>query len=103
MRKPSEIKKEIVDVLAQKLKDEGTYFRKSDIRCYKTKTGFDIIIKDYEHIPFHLTMEEDDYFGKCVFIRTPFDEDCAIFKYGKTEFPIYTATLSLGYYIGTRF
>ena len=100
---PTEIKNEIKDVLSQKLKDEGTYFRKSDIRCKQTKTGYQIVIKDYDHIPFTLTFEEDDYFGKCIFIRTPFDEDCIIFKYGKTEYPLYTSMLSLGYYIATRF
>ena len=95
--------REIKEILATKLREEGTYFKKSDISVKATKSGFLIVIKDYEHIPFKLTMEEDDYFGKCVFIQTPGEEDSVVFKYGKTEYPIFTAILSLGYYIGTRF
>lgn len=94
---------EIKDTLASKLKAEGTYFTKSDISVRKTKTGYRIIIKDYEHIPFTVTLEDDDYFDKCVIIRTPFDEDCIIFTNATYDYPIWTSILSLGYYIATRF
>jgi hypothetical protein len=98
--------KELKDILADKLKSEGTYFTKKHIHATKTKTGFKVIIDDYEHIPFTIHMEEDDYFGKCVFVQTPYDceaEECIAFRYSKNEYPLYEAILCLGYYIGTRF
>ena len=94
---------EIKNTLAEKLQNEGTYFQKSDISVTATKTGYRIIIKDYEHIPFTVTLDDDDYFGKCVFITTPFDEDCIIFNSATHDYPIWTSILSLGYYIGSRF
>ena len=94
---------EIKATLAEKLHDEGTYFTKSDISVKSTKTGYRIVIKDYEHIPFTVTLEEDDYFGKCVYINTPFDEDCIVFNSATNDYPIWTSILSLGYYIANRF
>jgi len=92
---------EIKEILASKLHDEGCYFTKSDISVRKTSTGYKIVIKDYEHIPFKVTLEEDEYFGKCVFVRT--DDETVTFRYSKKDYPMYEAMLSLGYYIGTRF
>lgn len=94
---------ELKDILAQKLHEEGTYFTKADIKAQKTKTGFKVVIADYEHIPFTIHMEEDDYFGKCVFITTPFYQDSITFKYSKKEYPLFEALLSLGYHIGNCF
>lgn len=94
---------ELKDILASKLKDEGTYFTKKHIKAQKTKNGFKVIIEDYEHIPFLINMEEDDYFGKCVFIQTPFEEECISFRYSKHEYPLFESILYLGYYIGSRF
>ena len=94
---------ELKEILADKLMSEGTYFTKSHITARKTKDGFKVVIEDYEHIPFNIHMEEDDYFGKCVFVQTPFDEDCIIFRYSKSEYPLCESILSLGYYIGSRF
>ena len=94
---------EMKDILASKLRDEGTYFTKSDISIRKTSKGYKVVIKDYEHIPFTITLADDDFFGCCVLIRTPFDEDCVTFRYSKKGYPLFEALLSLGYYIGTRF
>ena len=94
---------ELKDILAGKLQSEGTYFTKKDIIARKTKNGFKVVIKDYEHIPFTITLEEDDYFGQCVFVQTPFDEECISFRYSKRGYPLFESILSLGYYIGTRF
>ena len=94
---------EIKQALADKLKAEGTYFTKKDITCRKTKTGYKVVIKDYEHIPFTITLEEDDYFDYCVIITTPFEEDCISFANATYDYPIWTSILSLGYYIATRF
>lgn len=94
---------EIKNTLADKLHDEGTYFQKSDISVRSTKTGYTIVIKDYEHIPFTVHMEEDEDLGKCVYIQTPFEDDCIVFNYATYDFPLWTSILQLGYYIGTRF
>ena len=97
---------ELKSILADKLQSEGTYFTKKHIHATKTKSGFKVVIEDYEHIPFTIHMEEDDYFGKCVFVQIPGgyeDNSCISFRYSKKEFPLHEAILSLGYYIGTRF
>ena len=94
---------EIKATLAEKLHDEGTYFKKSDISVKSTKTGYRIVIKDYEHIPFTVTLEEDDCLGKCVSIHTPFEDDCIVFNCATYDYPLWTSILSLGYYIGSRF
>ena len=95
---------EMKDILASKLKSEGTYFTKSYISIRKIKNGYRIVIKDYEHIPFTIYMEEDDYFGYCVFIRGMQDYyDDLVFTYSKKGYPIEEALINLGYYIGTRF
>lgn len=94
---------ELKNILADKLQSEGTYFTKKHIHAAKTKTGFKVVIEDYDHIPFTIHLEEDEDFGKCVFVQTPFEEGCIIFRYSKKEYPLYEAILSLGYYIGTRF
>lgn len=94
---------EIKATLAEKLHDEGTYFKKSDISVKSTKTGYRIVIKDYEHIPFTVTLEEDDYFGKCVFIQTPGECESIVFNCATYDYPLWTSILELGYYIGTRF
>lgn len=95
---------EMKDILASKLKDEGTYFTKSYISIRSIKNGYRIVIKDYEHIPFTIYMEEDDYFGYCVFLRgmQDYDSDDGFF-YSKSGYPLEQALLNLGYYIGTRF
>lgn len=95
--------KEMKEILASKLREEGTYFTKSDISIRKTSNGYKVVIKDYEHIPFTITLEEDDYFGQCVFVQTPFEEECISFRYSKRGYPLFESILSLGYYIGTRF
>ena len=94
---------ELKDILAGKLAAEGTYFTKDDIKATKKGNGFKVVIADYEHIPFAIHMEEDDYFGKIVYVTTPFEEDAITFRCSKKEYPLFEAILSLGYYIGTRF
>lgn len=95
---------EMKDILAAKLKSEGTYFTKSHISIRSIKNGYRIVIKDYEHCPFTIYMEEDDIFGYCIFIRGMDDYyDDLYFTYSKYRYPIEEALLNLGYYIGTRF
>lgn len=94
---------EIKTTLADKLHAEGTYFTKSDISVRSTKTGYRIVIKDYEHIPFTVTLEEDEYLGKCVFIQRPGNCGSIIFNCATHDYPLWTSIIELGYYIGTRF
>lgn len=94
---------EMKDILASKLREEGTYFTKSDIRMQQLKKGYKVTIRDYEHIPFIITLEEDDYFGKVVYVKEKWGNTTIIFKDSKKDYPIFETLLSLGYYIGSRF
>lgn len=94
---------ELKEILANKLQAEGTYFTKSDISARKTKTGFRVVIKDYEHIPFAINLEEDDYFGLCVWVQDAFEGKVIHFSHSKKSYPIEEAVIYLGYYIGNRF
>jgi hypothetical protein len=92
---------EMKDLLASKLRDEGTYFKKSDISIRKIADGYKIVIKDYEHIPFILKMTKDEDFG---FLTTVYaDGDCFFFNDSKYEYDEFHAILTIGYYVGTRF
>jgi hypothetical protein len=91
------------DIIAAKLKDEGTYFTKSHISIKTITNGYRITIKDYEHIPFKVILEKDDYFGYEVWVKEELDNQFIIFKTSKKEYPIFETLLSLGYYIGTHF
>lgn len=93
---------ELKDILANKLQAEGTYFQKSDISARKTKSGYRVVIKDYEHIPFTITLEDEKYFGHCVWVRLE-DGDYIHFASSKKSYPIEEAVIYLGYYIGSRF
>ena len=93
---------ELKEILANKLQAEGTYFTKSDISARKTKTGFRVVIKDYEHIPFKITLEYDEIFGCCVWVHRE-ENICVHFTWSKKSYPIEEAIIYLGYYIGSRF
>lgn len=94
---------EMKEILFQKLQDEECYFTKSDISITKTKEGYKIVIKDYEHIPFTITTKKDDYFGYIVYIRDEFEERNIVFVDSKKDYDFKMALVELGYYIGTRF
>lgn len=91
------------DILFQKLQNEQCNFKKSDISITKQKDTYKIVIKDYEHIPFKMIFEHDDYFGYIVYIDDCFEHDNIVFVDNKKEYDIKTALIQLGYYIGTRF
>ena len=93
--------KEMKELLATKLHEEGTYFTKSDISIKKIKDGYRIVIKDYEHIPFELKMEQDDFFGYMTMITANGRE--VYFSDSKRAYDPFNAILHLGYYIGSRF
>jgi len=96
--------REIKQILAQKLKEEGTYFTPADISVRKTGVDrFRVVIKDYEHIPFSITTETDDYFGNIVYVTEGFDGTTVAYVDSKKGFDFRTAVIYLGYYIGTRF
>ena len=93
---------EMKEVLASKLKEEGTYFTKSHISIKKAGNGiYKIVIKDYEHIPFIMSEEYDDYFGYILYIEAN-DHNIAFID-SKKSFDYQTAMIRLGYYIATRF
>lgn len=95
--------KEMKDILYKKLQDEQCYFKKSDISIKKEKNYYIITIKDYEHIPFKMWLENDDYFGYIVTINEMLDFENIVFLDNKKEYDIKTALIYLGYYIGTHF
>ena len=97
---------EMKDILTKKLKEEGCYFKKSDISIKKIKDCYHVVIKDYEHIPFKISFEYDDYFNYVVWVYRK--EDDILYKIinmidNKKEYDIKSALIYLGYYIGTRF
>lgn len=96
--------REIKQILAKKLQEEGTYFTASDISVRKTGVGrFRVVIRDYEHIPFVITTETDDYFGNIVQVYDTFNGTTVAYVDSKKGFDFRTAVVHLGYYIGTRF
>ena len=94
---------EIKNILAEKFANEGCYFRKNDIKVNRRGNKTTIVIKDYEHIPFEIDAEEDDYFGYCLWIRNAWLEEIIGMYDSKREYPWKEALLNLGYYIATRF
>lgn len=93
---------EMKEILANKLHEENTYFTKSDISIKKQGKAYKIVIKDYEHIPFKMSFDYDDYFGYMVMIA---NDSFKIIAYvdSKKDYDIESALIQLGYYIGTRF
>lgn len=91
------------NILFKKLQDEQCNFKKADINITKQKESYQIVIKGYEHTPFKMTFEHDEYFGYIVYIYDLFEESNIIFIDSKKEYDIKTALIHLGYYIGTRF
>lgn len=92
------------EILFKKLQDEETNFSKSEISIKKNRNNtYTIVIKGYEHIPFTMSFEEDDYFGFIVYVKDEFEERNIIFVDSKEEYRIDRALIQLGYYIGTRF
>ena len=105
---------EMKEVLRQKLEDEGwTDVKISDISIRKTSERvWWITIKDYEHNPFRMYTEEDDYFGHIIWIDSyyqfkdmakPEKDENLVFTDSKVGYDFRRALVHLGYYIGTRF
>jgi len=97
---------EIKQVLEDKFIDENCGFRKKDIKV----NGNIIQIKDYEHIQFEIEWDDDDYFGRCCYIKETYvgydDSDVIVMEDSKhkTDDEILAHTLVLlGYYIASRF
>lgn len=97
---------EMKHILYNKLMDENTGFKLSDISINKTGNNkYMIVIREYEHIPFKMEMEIDDYFGNVVTIWDEFNNDFVAWCDGHCEFDklINYALLQLGYTIGNTF
>lgn len=97
--------KEMKEVLTNKFEDEGCCFKKSDITIHKTKKGYEVIIKDYEHIPFDVVLvhDEDEYFPYIVMVNARDWERGIAFTDGKHDYDLRRAMIELGYYVATRF
>lgn len=101
---------EIRNTLVQKFADENCYFTAKDIIITKEGDSKWITIKDYEHCPFKLHTEDDDYFGHIVWIyrydhfdgETTFANNI-VFCDSKYEYKFTNALVQLGYYIASRF
>ena len=91
------------NILAKKLKEENTYFTKSHISMEKQGKSYKIIIKDYEHIYFKMTLSYDDYFGYEVSIYDSFSDRIIIYVDNKKDYDIENALIQLGYHIGNTF
>lgn len=99
---------EMKRILTQKLNDEGCYCKYSDISIRKHGDRFRVVVRDYEHFPFEIYTEDDDYFGFCVWVTAPAgpdygEESIITFTDSKRDYDFRSALLRLGYYIGTRF
>lgn len=96
--------KEMKMILADKLKDENTYFTMSDISIKHSGKNYRIVIKEYEHISFRIKFENDD-FGDCICVYRHYgdNKNMIIFEEGHNENSIKSVLIQLGYYIGTRF
>ena len=73
------------------------------IKCKKCGNDYRIVIKDYEHIPFVMSFDFDDYFGYTVWIKDMSENRYIISVDSSKDYDIKTALIRLGYYIGTRF
>ncbi len=97
---------EMKDILFKKLQDEQCNFNKSDISIVKSTSNiYNATIKDYEHIPFRLEFEIDDFLGYVVYVQYfngVYYKTIEMFD-SKKEYQTQTALIHLGYYIATRF
>lgn len=93
-------------ILVNKLRDEHTYFTSSDIKIRRLKTndGYQVVIKDFEHLRIIVKEYTDDFFGYCLDLII--DGKIYTTKYGtqtyKYEGAYHSMMITLGYYIGTR-
>ena len=103
------------EILAKKLKDENTYFTKSDISIRKSEHirkgdtckdyTYKIVIKDYEHITFVINIRNnhgvDPYI--CVYYKEDDFQTMIIYDDFHGEKDLENVLIKLGYFIGTRF
>ena len=107
--------KEMKEILAKKLKDENTYFTKSDISIKKSEHirkgdtckdyTYKITIKDYEYITFVVNIRNncgvDPYI--CVYRKEGDFKNMIIYDDFNSDKDVENVIIRLGYYIGTRF
>lgn len=94
---------DIKSVLYEKLHDEGCYFKKSDISVRKIANCFRITIKDYEHIPFRVCVDNVDCIGKYIAVERMDVGSIVTFVNGADDCRMREVLLILGYYISCRF
>lgn len=90
-------------VLFQKLQDENSGFCKSDITIKPMAGGgYIITIFEYEHAPFEMTFEYDDYFGYIVWVKDVFNNKTEIID-SKKCYQVEIALKYIGYMIANQF
>lgn len=89
--------------LATRLQEAGTCFTASDISIRKHGDRARVVIREYEHNPFEIRTEYDDFFGYVVWIADLFTRDEAVFVDSKRGYNFDEAMAELGYYIANRF
>ena len=99
---------EMKDILYKKLQDEGCYFKKKDISV--KRSGRDVVfeIAGYEHCPFTLMVEEDEFFAMGYIVMATIPEegtvaDEIVKNKENLDRAIRDVIVRIGYYIGTRF
>ena len=110
VRELSNIKteKEMKDVLMNKLKDEGSQFKRSEVVIKPITNGYLIYVKGYEHCTYKITFDYDDFFGYELWITCGNMDEWESFEiiydnYSKTHYDLKHALISIGYQIGTTF
>ena len=97
---------EMRNILYNKLQDEGSGFKKSEIIIKKKGDKYTFQIAGYEPTWFSMTFEQDDYFGYIVWAHEWYNqsrEDEVAFVTSKRSYNVKQAIIELGYYIATRF
>lgn len=103
--------KEVKEILAQKLHEEGTCFTPSDISVTTRKKngqveGFKIVIKGYEPFVFNIQMVNNDVFDKELAVWEKYKGEgdlIGLFSKKNNDYDWLCAILNLGYHIGNTF
>ena len=96
-------------VLKEKINGEGwTGLKTTALKFESVTGGYNIIVKDYEHIRFEMRFDYDDYFGYMVLVDRVYvdyheDRESVAFTTSRKILDIHTALIETGYYIGTSF
>lgn len=110
VRELSNIKseKEMKDVLMNKLRDEESQFKRSEVVIQAITNGFLVFVKGYEHCTYKISFDYDNYFGYEIWVSCGDKKDDNSFEiiyddYSKTKYDLKHALTFIGYQIGITF